>query len=401
MLLEIANKRILIIGFGKEGRSVYNYFRRLGGYASLTVEASATTDNINFDDFDIVVKSPGVPMHQSPSNMTSLTELFLSENRKKTIGITGTKGKSTVSALIDHVLNFYGKIAILVGNIGVPAFDRIDKITTATNIVYEMSSHQLQFCKHSPHIAVFLNLYPEHLDYYNDFEEYSNAKKHVYQAQSAEDYLICNSKLDVSNAKSQVIKVDESTPPKFQPPQLLGKHNGYNINIAAQVAKLFGIDDITEALVNFKPLPHRLEPFADVNGVLYYDDSISTIPETAITAIESITDLSTILIGGYDRGVDYTPLIKVIKSGAVENVILMSDTGARIYKQMGSPKNSANKLPKIYYAGMLSEAVALARKITPSGRSCVLSPASASYNEFKNFEERGDMFKKLVLGKNE
>ncbi len=176
--------------------------------------------------------------------------------------------------------------------------------------------------------------------------------------------------------------------------KLLGVHNHYNIAVARFITAPFvTMKEFESALCSFNPLAHRLEFVDEINGVRWYDDSISTACATAIEAIKSVPNAGTILIGGMDRGIDYTSLVEFLNDSDV-NVICMEASGKRVYDMIQSAK--FNDISRIYYVPHLEEAVSLAAKITPSGKSCVMSPAAASYGIFKNFEERGDAFKALV-----
>jgi len=173
-----------------------------------------------------------------------------------------------------------------------------------------------------------------------------------------------------------------------------GAHNSYNIAVATTVAKLLAVEDdkIAKAIIEFKPLAHRLENIGVYDGVTYIDDSIATIPEAVISAVESITNINTVIIGGMDRGIHYESLIAFLSQGKVENVILMYDSGKKIYEELKKTGTNSNYV----LAEDLEKAVELATQITKKGTICLMSPAAASYGVFKNFEERGDKFKEYV-----
>ncbi|MBQ8296233.1 MAG: UDP-N-acetylmuramoyl-L-alanine--D-glutamate ligase [Ruminococcus sp.] len=369
--------------------------------------------------FDILFKSPGIVLKSSPDTLdcliTSETQVFFEFFRSQIVGITGTKGKSTVSSLIYHILKESGKDCRLAGNIGIPVFDIAEDIAPETIIVCELSCHQLEYMSVSPSIAVMLNLYEEHLDHYGTMEKYAAAKKNIYLHQKTGDRLFCNyanlpEKLESaaftlsnSDRKSEFFVADSQITcnmgPVYKIPadkiKLLGIHNHYNIAMAYLVCNIFAISDeeFTNALCTFNPLAHRLEFAAEINGVRYYDDSISTACATAIEALKSVPNPGTILLGGMDRGIDYTELIDFLNSFEV-NVICMETSGKRIFDTIMNMEFTSPE--RVYYAEHLDEAVKLASEITPEGCSCVLSPAAASYGIFKNFEERGEVFKQLV-----
>ncbi|MDE6776247.1 MAG: UDP-N-acetylmuramoyl-L-alanine--D-glutamate ligase [Ruminococcus sp.] len=420
------NKSVCILGFGREGKSTYNI---LSEYCSPSEIAVADINKINnlpesiriisgqdyqksLDDFDLVFKSPGIVLEKQPSELkcliTSETQVFFEVYREQIIGITGTKGKSTVTSLIYHILKESGKDCRIAGNIGIPVFDIAEDMTENTVVVCELSCHQLEYMTISPSTAVFLNLFEEHLDHYGTIERYYNAKKNIYMYQEKYDFLLIDSdilpenshefqqhicSISAENPDAEVYVHDGIINEDYKIPtdkiKLLGVHNHYNIAVAYFITAFYvSKKEFENALCTFNPLAHRLEFVKEINGVKYYDDSISTACATAIEAVKSIPNPATILIGGMDRGIDYTPLVDFLNTIDI-NVICMESSGKRIYDMFESKNN-------IFYVPHLEDAVKLASEITPYGMSCVMSPASASYGIFKNFEERGDVFKSLV-----
>ncbi len=432
------NKNVCILGFGREGRSTYKMLEKYCTCKSITicdlnpVDRSALNlpDSVeiisgsdyqaSLNSFDVVFKSPGIVLETPPEELecliTSETQIFFECFRSQIIGITGTKGKSTVTSLIYHILSESGRYDCrIAGNIGIPVFDIADTMNPDTVVVCELSCHQLEYMSVSPFTAVMLNLYEEHLDHYGTFERYAAAKRNIYLHQQPGDRFFCNYDILPEKIASSVFSISNTDRraeffvgngsvtcnmgPVYKIPvdkiRLLGEHNHYNIAVSYLVCQLYGIDDseFGSALESFIPLAHRLEFTAEKNGVRYYDDSISTACATAIEAVKSVPSPGTILVGGMDRGIDYTELIDFLGSTDI-NVICMEKSGKRIFDEI---KSNDFKLPeRVYYVQHLDEAVKLAAEITPSGTSCVMSPASASYGIFRNFEERGDAFKELV-----
>lgn len=431
-------KRVLLLGFGREGKAVCRRLTELGGYAALGIaDQNPVTDapedavlhtgadyQAAMQEYDIVFKSPGIVLEKAyqPENLncrvTSLTELFLSAYRDQCIGITGTKGKSTTSSLLYHVLKTAGIPAVLGGNIGIPTADLYEQITPETVIVLEIGVHQLEYNHVSPHTAVFLNLYEEHLDHYGTFEYYAYCKENIYRNQVEGDLLICGQPglPAEGDCKAEVLRLaldDESADislindvlcygseylelPETMP--LTGEHNRYNCAVVFALATRLGVkpEDILHGIETFEPLPHRLSPVGTFDGIRWYDDSISTACETCIQALNALPDTDTVLIGGMDRGISYEPLIDYLETSAVPHIILMSDSGKRIMEEAQS--RSAALRDRLYYAVNLEAAVALAKGLTAAGKICLLSPAAASYNEYKNFEARGDHFQTLAKG---
>jgi UDP-N-acetylmuramoylalanine--D-glutamate ligase len=363
-------------------------------------------------EIDIIMKSPGIPLFQSIGNfdkrITGQADLFLRFCRDfaKVVGITGTKGKSTTSSLTHHILTRCGVKSMLIGNIGVPPLDIVGEPLMVSPIkrdsadtpiiIAELSCHQLEYAQASPEIAVFLNLYEEHLDHYIDFAHYKHAKENIFRFQRDGDVLIRGEPtLSVfpPESGSSAVPVIDSTKAKLR-----GVHNLHNMAVAVRIATLLGIEEeaAIQAAYSFGGLEHRLEVFTELGGTeapdevgqsgrcLWVNDSISTIPAAVIAAVEAFPETDTLIIGGMDRGIDYSTLIEFLKKCDL-NVITLPDSGHKI----------AENLPKAYKARDLADAVDYAKRVTK--RCCVLSPAAASYGFYKNFEERGKHFKELVM----
>jgi len=406
---ELDGKSILILGFGREGKATYEFIKKYVDYASLAIADKNGVDLPektfygkdyceNLSDFDVVIKSPGIAFKELNgkvdfSKVISETELVLKYYRKNMIGVTGTKGKSTTSSLIYAILQEAKIDSRLVGNIGIPLFQCLENMTEDTILVCEMSSHQLENVTISPHIGVLLNLFEEHLDHYDSYEDYQLAKVNIFRHQSFEDYVVYNEEHELVKAYVENYahgkKIAFPFPISFSN-QLVGEHNQKNISVAVSVAKIFGIseDIIEKAISEFSGLPHRLEFVGTYEGVLYYNDSISTIPEATISAVESLKDVDTLILGGMDRGIHYDSLIRFLNEGKVRNVILVYETGKRIAKEL--------VCEGVYLVEDLAEAVKMAKELTMKNKICLLSPAAASYGYFKNFEERGERFKELI-----
>ncbi|MDR2085025.1 MAG: UDP-N-acetylmuramoyl-L-alanine--D-glutamate ligase [Bacteroidales bacterium] len=410
-------KQILILGFGKEGKSTYDYISKFIDNDKISIadaSESAIPEEIkvkhktftgekyneNLNDFDIIIKSPGIPEKHIENvdieKITSQTDLFLRKYYTQTIGITGTKGKSTTSSLIHHVLKQGNHNSILAGNIGIPIFSQLNKIDDNTIIILELSAHQLNHIHIAPKISILLNIYEEHLDHFGSFEKYIDAKCKIFEKQKNNSILIIDKNIEIiknslSKYQGEIIYFDEN---KIDiQGNLSGDHNKKNIAAVKEVAQLFNIDEdiIDNSVVSFQTLEHRLEFVGEFNGIKFYNDSISTIPEAAIAAFEAIKDVDTAILGGYDRGINYNKLCKYIANSDIRNIILMGDAGNRI----GNILESKWNIDTIYVEG-LEKAVEIAFKETKIGKSCVLSPAASSYDSFKNFEERGNLYKVFI-----
>lgn len=420
-------KRVLILGLGREGRSTLDILKNIDCTIGIADRNLIATDELSeyelylgenylncLGRFDIIMKSPGIALLNMVSDeikakITSQTDLLLRFRENTIIGITGTKGKSTTSSLTCHILKECGKNAILIGNIGIPPLERIDEFTEDTIIVCEMSCHQLEYVQASPDIAVLLNIFEEHLDHYVDFNAYKNAKENIYHFMDEKGTLIIGSDCvheefgfdvltaSLDNGEADIYVTNDTLsingikiPISGISTKLIGHHNFYNIGIAMCVALALGCDKdkALEAVSTFNGLPHRLENIGTFGGVQYINDSISTCPSTAIAAVKSFDKVDTIIIGGMDRGIDYTELVSFINSSDIENIILLPDSGYRIYSELDGKKRN------IYKAENLIDAVRYAKTVTKV--RCLLSPAAASYGFYKNFEERGEHFKELV-----
>ncbi|MCL1823863.1 MAG: Mur ligase family protein [Oscillospiraceae bacterium] len=412
------NKTILILGFGLEGKSTLKILEGSPSQGTIpceiiiadkipeviadlpykTYSGEDYLDAIYNDDVDIIMKSPGIPLlGEIPASIkekiTSQTDLLLRFRKNKIIGVTGTKGKSTTSSLIHHILKSCGKPVELIGNIGVPPLEFIisqgdylprvgGETDSAVTAVCEISCHQLEYVKASPDVAILLNIFEEHLDHYNSFEDYKKAKENIFRFQHGNDVLIQGDDEDLK--KYRVLINPENA-------KLRGEHNYNNMAVAIKTAVIFGCDEKEAvcAAESFGGLPHRLEVFAEINGVEFVNDSISTIPEAVIAAIDAFPDTDTLIIGGMDRGINYNELIAFLPNCGIMNLIALPDSGWKIADLIPADSNL-----NIKYTKNMEKAVRYALKVTK--KRCILSPAAASYGFYKNFEERGEHFKKLV-----
>jgi UDP-N-acetylmuramoylalanine--D-glutamate ligase len=418
------NKKILILGFGKEGRSSYEFIRKILPEKPLAIadmkDIELKDDKVrlitgedylsHLSEFDLVLKSPGIPFKgvKIPEGVeiTCQTDLFLRFSDFTAIGITGTKGKTTTSTLIYSMLREAGFDACLIGNIGVPVFEDIDMAQSAVAVI-ELSSHQLQFARTSPHIAVLTNIYEEHLDHYDGgFAGYVSAKLNIVRHQTENDCFIYNGEqdlneyIDMSDVKSRKIPVKSLSDEEFLNnltkgnPHLKGRHNLHDVLFAANAVRCLGVSDeaIKRAVDNFQGIEHRMEFVGSFDGVDYYNDCIATIPKAVLSAVEAL-DVGSLIIGGLDRGLDYTEFAKALAESSIDNLICLPDTGYTI----GRLVDSLGAKTRIIYAKDMEDAVRQAKLYTPKGKACLLSPAAASYNLYKGFEEKGRHYKKLVM----
>jgi len=416
----LADKKILVLGLGREGIDTVKFFKKIFpgksfGVADQKKISGSVLNGIldkhfgknylkHIKDYEVIIKTPGIPPKAIKSFVkkqiiTSQTKIFFDNCPGKIIGITATKGKSTTTALIYEILKKAKIRAHLIGNIGKPVLGLLPHATKKDVYIYEMSCHQLSDLKKSPHIAVFLNVYPEHLDYYKNFEDYARAKSNILLHQAKDDYLIFNSKNKIvknfskkSKAKKidlNYVKIDVKNIP------LRGKFNLQNIQAAVAVANIFKIPKIkiNQAIANFKPLSHRLESIGRFKGIYFVNDSLSTIPEAAIGALEALDDVQTMIVGGFDRGLDFKNLAKKITKSKVETLILFPETGKKIWNEI---KKLKNKRIKNFFTKDMKKAVRLCYQHTDKDKICLMSNASPSFGLFKDYAERGNLFKKEV-----
>lgn len=443
----LEDKKILILGFGKEGESTYKFLRNnfpekklfiadknseiinthIELVEDINLEISLGENYLNgIEEYDLIIKAPGISfkgidISKFKEKITSQLELFLEYFNITTIGITGTKGKSTTSTLMYTILKEQNKDAYLLGNIGEPIFNEINFINKDSIVVIELSSHALEYVKKSPNIAILLDIYEEHLDHYDSLEKYIEAKFNVAKFQDEKDYFIYNLDNELINnyqfkykendyavsvnkqnleCKNKVYIENEriycngkNIMPIKHKMKLKGIHNINNIMFIIAVLDILklDIDTMLTTITNFNPLEHRMEFVGKINDVEYYNDSIATIPESTINSIRAIENIDTLIVGGKDRGINLKNFVDYLKKSNINNIICLHKTGEYIYEMLEESQKN------IFKTDELAEAVKIAKKVTLPGKVCLLSPAAASYGYFKNFEERGKLFKKYVM----
>lgn len=437
----LKDKNLVILGFGREGQATYKLIRkhlpdkdiciRDKNQAIKEHELLKNDNHIiyelgddyldNLDKFDLILKSPGIAFNtiditSFKNKISSELELLLKFYKGKVIGITGTKGKSTTSTLIYQMIKDNGYNVILAGNIGTAVFEFIEELESLDYLVIEFGCHQLEFMTHSPEYSILLNVFEEHLDHYRDYDGYIDAKCNIFTHQSENDYLIYNIDNEIVNGRvkkynpvshkysisfdgnenattyfkdNKVYYNNEEIYDANSERKLLGMHNVNNIMFVLTLAEILNLDmnKVLDTIKNFESLPHRMELVGTYNGITYYNDSISTIPEACINALKSIK-VNTLIIGGLDRGIDYSELVNFINGYGLDNLICIPDTGHKIADQI--------KGVNVYKEDDLLNAIKRAKEVTNKGGVCLMSPAAASYNTFKNFEERGNFFKEHV-----
>jgi UDP-N-acetylmuramoyl-L-alanine---L-glutamate ligase len=399
---ELEKKSILILGFGREGKDTLAFLKKtFPGKKDLGIaDQKFGKDYLDkITDYDVIIKSPGIPFKILPKpslkKIITQTDIFFDNCPGTIIGVTGTKGKSTTSALIYAILKEGGIKAHLVGNIGTPVLNFLTSATKNDVYVYELSSHQLYNLKKSPDIAVFLNIFHEHLDYYKNFQEYARAKANITLHQNKNGCLVFN--------KNDKLVSKFAKKSKARKIPVGGEYYQLDQDAARKVGQIFRVskEKIEKAIKNFKPLEHRLENVGTHKGITFYDDALSTIPETAIFAIKNLGQkVQTVMLGGYDRGIDFKKLAKEIsKNENIKNLIFFPTTGKIIWQEIKN--RGAEKKFNSFFVDNMKDAVKIAYQNTDSEKICLMSCASTSFSIFKDYREKGDLFKNFVetLGK--
>lgn len=442
---DFSNKKIAVLGLGIEGADVINFLLKRGAKEITVFDQKEASEleffdkfrNLNFRlgsdyleggllGFDIIFRSPAFKLSLPPimeaqkrgAEISSATKLFFDFCPGKIIGVTGTKGKGTTSTLIYKILKKAGKKVFLGGNIGKPILSLLPKIDKNSWVVLELSSFQLQDLNKSPYLAVVLFIVPEHLDYHKDAEEYIMAKSNIVRYQEKGDLSVLNA--DNSNSSSfafltkgkvyyfsrekQVnggyvkegkIFVFDKVIGETKKLKLLGEHNWDNICAAVTASFLVGcpLEIIKRVTFSFKGLEHRLELVGKIKGVSFYNDSFSTTPEATIAAIKAFNSPIILIIGGVEKGADYTPLGREIVRSSVKATILIGETAEMIKKIV---QGAGFKGKIILLKGGMKKIVETAFEIAREGEIVLLSPGCASFDMFKNYKDRGLQFKKYV-----
>ncbi len=398
------------------------------------------------DKYDLIVRTPGFPLWNTHlqkaikqgKKVTSQTQLFLELCRGKIIGVTGTKGKGTTATIIYTILKNSAKDVFLGGNIGTPPFSFLQKVTKDTWVVLELSSFQLEDVTISPHISVILNITSEHLysaswenpNYHLTKEEYKQAKINILRFQKKSDFAVLNRDYEFSYSLnaftladiwmfSRMKKVVNGAFVKdnkiflsaygklificdVSKIQLRGAHNLENITAAITASSIAGADTkiFAKTITSFKPLEHRLEYVATRSKIQFYNDSFSTTPETTIAALKSFTEPLILICGGSEKNSDYNELGKeIIKSKNIKAIILIGSTASKIKQSvLNATKKLIKSAPQIIDGpNNMKDIVNLAVKLAIEGDIVLLSPACASFDMFKNYKERGTLFKKTVF----
>jgi len=438
-LAELANKRVAVWGFGREGRAALSVLRKHFPSQLLSVICSATeaasvralddpklativgdVDAAALAQLDIVIKSPGISPYKSPMpeavaagvRFTSGSALWFAEHPDaRTICVTGTKGKSTVTALIAHVLRKSGKCCALAGNIGLPLLELLDPSRSPDWWVIELSSFQTRDFDGAPTVAVVNNLYAEHLDWHGSRERYAADKLAIAaQAQwlviGAQPELLASTTAhpqrsvfggyDGWHVRGNAIWCDTTQIFDLAQSPLRGPHNALNACAALAAIQAAGEDAIALAahITGFKPLPHRLQSLGVRDDIDFINDSIATTPYATIEALRSLGGrAATVLVGGFDRGVSWKVFVDYVTKYPPYGIVTMGANGAQIAEALCAIESPGFVL---IATPSLEKAVVHARTLTPAGGAIVLSPGAPSFDQFRDYTERGREFARLA-----
>jgi UDP-N-acetylmuramoylalanine--D-glutamate ligase len=410
-------KKVAILGYGREGKVTKKYLKQKYPYLKIKVLDERKNKNylLKQVNFDALVKTPGIQKDLVKIYYTTATNLFFAQvPHEQIIGVTGSKGKSTTASLIYAILKAGGKDVELLGNIGGPMLGALLTKNQPKNpfnnsclpvgrsqrllndkklFVLELSSYQLDDIQASPHVAVVSNLFPEHMNYHGSLANYYKAKENITHFQTTSDFFIASQKIELAqkwHTQAKRIPIITKLPIIETDIPLLGEHNKDNVRSALTAINLFDIPENVQAqaIRAFKGLPHRLEYIGEFRGVQFYDDAISTSPESTIEALNSLQNIGVLFLGGQDRGYNFTELEIAIKNKGIKNIVLFPESGEKIF----TDTTGLN----ILHTKKMKDAIAFAFANAKPGEVCLLSTASPSYSVWKNFIEKGNEFQKYA-----
>lgn len=458
--MHLEGKKVAVVGLGVSNLALARFLVRQGARVTLldqkparelgerlqevaqwpvrTVLGPGYLDVLS-EGFDVVFLTPGMPKHlpqveearRRGAVVSGEIPLFLELCPAPVVGITGSAGKTTTSTLVARMLEASGYRVYLGGNIGAPLIDRVHEIPPSARVVLEISSFQLELTERSPHVGVLLNLFPDHMDVHSSWDEYVAAKRRIFLHQTPQDYVVLNAEDDVvasqaEDARGKVLFFGEQGPfprgawvegqgegrklvlrlPREEAApvcpvaalRLVGRHNLLNALAAATAAGLVGGQRaaMAQVLGSFTGIPHRLERVAEVDGVLYVNDSIATTPDRTLAALASLPGPLILIAGGYDKKLDFAGFARGVL-GKVRDLILLGATAPRIRLAVEqAAAETGLPGPGLHEVAGMAEAVELARFLARPGDTVLLSPACASFGLFRNYEERGAVFRELV-----
>lgn len=427
--------KIAIAGYGIEGEENYRYWSSISGDITIVDEKEEPDRPVpegakvllgegsfqQLQDFDLVIRTAGLAPYKIKTDgiIWSSTNEFFDKCPAPIVGITGTKGKGTTCTLLASILKASGRTTHLVGNIGVSALSILDKVSAEDIVVFEMSSFQLWDIKKSPGTAVVLQIEADHLNVHEGMDDYVAAKANIVRHQTTDDAVfyhptnryarqiaegsVAETKVAfATDEHGSVTVVDDMFVCNNQQIcsvdalQLLGEHNVENACAAISVALHLGCDAeaVEQGLKDCKGLPHRIEYVGQVDGVDYYNDSYSSAPSATVAAIRAMLQPVVLIIGGMDRGADFSTLRSVIrKSAQIKKILVIGQIQHKLTSLLRD--EGIDNLEELD-ASTMTDIVARAREVADEGDAILLSPGCASFDMFMNFTDRGDQFKKAV-----
>ena len=430
---KLKNSKIAIIGVGVSNLPLLDYLYKMNCDVTIfsdnkiDVDISKYKFSVHEDGlkelvgFDIIFRSPGcLPTREEIVNekkrgalVTTEVEQVIKLTPAKVIGITGSDGKTTTTTLINLVLDACGYKTFLGGNIGTPLFTRIGEMTENDIVVLELSSFQLMEMTVSPKISVITNITPNHLDKHKNMEEYISSKCNIYT--HSDGVLVLNADNEITkkidaNREIRYFSREKKTNAFYtlddkiyfdnkvildgKDIHIRGRHNYENICACLSATyDLIDLDKALAAIKEFRGVEHRLEFVREIDGVKWYNDSVSSSPTRTIAGLNSYDEKIVLIAGGYDKNLDYTPIAEPILKH-VSKLILFGATSDKIYNAVINKKSNENIT--IYKEKTLLDVIDRAKEVAVSGEIVLFSPASASFDMFKNFADRGKQFKDLV-----
>lgn len=447
----IREKRVAVLGIGVSHIPLIDYLYKHSANVTLFDKKEEIDRNIinkindygmnlslgenyleKLKNFDIIFRSPSIrpdspeiiKEQERGAILTSEIELVVEICPGTVIGVTGSDGKTTTSSLIYEILKQNNKKCYLGGNIGVPLFTKLEEMEKDCYVVLELSSFQLMTMEVSPEIAVITNITPNHLDIHKSYDEYIEAKSNIFKYQDKDGILVLNYDNEITrnlaneaNGKvvyfssreklnngiivdDGIMKIAEDGLRRHilntKNIHLRGIHNYENICAAIGATKsVLEIEKSIKPISEFRGVEHRLEYVRKINEIKWYNDSIGTSPTRTIAGLNSFNEKIVLIAGGYDKHLDYEPLAKPIVE-RVSSLILLGQTANKIESVVKNELKDQNKNMPIYKVNSLEEAIIMAKQVAKLGEIVLFSPASASFDSFKNFAERGNKFKKIV-----
>lgn len=410
---QFTDKDVVFVGAG-QGRAlagVQNFLERHARMDMFTTVNKQQGDNpLGFlasynPARTIFIKNEAIPGHEMPVPYITPMQLFFSlvpTTGATTVGITGTKGKSTTTALTAHILKSAGKRVVLAGNIGSSPFSALDTATAETIFVLELSSYQLEDLRVSPHISACVNLYNDHTNWHGSLNQYWEAKHNIMRYAGPDDLFVYNPSFPAlqtwaAEAHCRTKAINPEEPLDMSHAHLFGEHNRLNALVAREIARECGVNDaVTQsAIESFVPLRHRMQIVATKHDRTYIDDGIGMTPESTMASLLAIHDklgqIGCVMLGGQDRGYDFTGVLKRVAELGIPNVVLFPDTAEKMKAAF-----PADYHPDIFETRDMRAAVQWAAVHAPEHTAVVLSTAAPSYSVWRDFEEKGDLFQEAV-----